>query len=91
MQWQWPRTHGEDKYIDTFGGFHIEMALMDTVGDYLEGCGWTSVKLALPPLEQRTPFSGSPILQDVDMPIRCSPGFRKSQWRWLKMSGDKRC
>jgi len=42
IQWNWPNTHGEDKFIVMFGGLHIEMALWKTYGDYLQGSGWTS-------------------------------------------------
>ena len=41
-QWNWPDTHGEDKFIAMFGGLHIEMAMWKTYGDYLEGSGWTN-------------------------------------------------
>lgn len=37
VQWKWPMTHGEDKYVVMFGGLHIEMALWNTLGDLLEG------------------------------------------------------
>ena len=42
VQWKWPDTHGEDKYVVMFGGLHLEMALWSTLGDLLEGSGWTS-------------------------------------------------
>ena len=42
IQWKWPDTHGEDKIVVMFGGLHIEMALWKTVGDYLDGSGWTN-------------------------------------------------
>ena len=41
-QWCWPDTHGEDKYVVMFGGLHIEMALWNTIGTYLDGSGWTT-------------------------------------------------
>ena len=31
---------GEDKYVVMFGGLHIEMALLKTLGDWLRGSGW---------------------------------------------------
>ena len=43
VQWKWPETHGEDKYVVMFGGLHIEMALWSTVADLLESSGWTTV------------------------------------------------
>ena len=42
-QWKWPQTHGESQFVILFGGLHIEMAVWNTYGDYLEGSGWTSV------------------------------------------------
>ena len=42
IQWNWPDTHGENKFIAMFGGLHIEMAMWKTFGDYLEGSGWTN-------------------------------------------------
>ena len=41
IQWRWPETHGEDHFIVMFGGLHIEMAALKTLGDLLEGSGWT--------------------------------------------------
>lgn len=41
IQWSWPATHGEDHFIVMFGGLHIEMAALKTLGDLLEGSGWT--------------------------------------------------
>jgi len=41
IQWSWPATHGEDHFIVTFGGLHIEMAALKTLGDLLDGSGWT--------------------------------------------------
>ena len=42
VQWKWPETHGENKFIAMFDGLHIEMAMWRTYGDYLEQSGWTS-------------------------------------------------
>ena len=41
IQWQWPNTYGEDKFIVMFGGLHIEMAAFRLLGDLLKGSGWT--------------------------------------------------
>ena len=41
IQWRWPETHGEHHFIVMFGGLHIEMAALKTLGDLLEGSGWT--------------------------------------------------
>lgn len=45
VQWSWPELHGEKKHVVMFGGLHIEMALWSTIGDFLEGSGWTTVLL----------------------------------------------
>ena len=42
IQWNWPQTQGEDKYVAMLGGLHIEMAIWNTYGDYLETSGWTT-------------------------------------------------
>ena len=42
VQWKWPDTHGESMHVVMLGGLHIEMALWSTLGDVLEGSGWTS-------------------------------------------------
>ena len=41
IQWSWPATHGENHFILMFGGLHIEMAALKTLGDLLDGSGWT--------------------------------------------------
>ena len=41
IQWQWPNTYGEDKFIVMFGGLYIEMAALRLLGDLLKGSGWT--------------------------------------------------
>ena len=42
IQWNFPQTHGEDKLLIMFGGLHIEMAALKTLGDWLDGSGWTA-------------------------------------------------
>ena len=42
IQWNWLQIHGKDKYIAMLGGLHIEMAIWNTYGDYLEASGWTT-------------------------------------------------
>jgi len=27
IQWKWPDTYGENKFVAIFGGLHIEMAI----------------------------------------------------------------
>jgi len=41
IQWTWPATHGEKQFVVMFGGLHIEMTALKTLGDLLEGSGWT--------------------------------------------------
>lgn len=41
IQWQYPATHGEDKFVIMFGGLHIEMAFLKVIGDWLRDSGWT--------------------------------------------------
>ena len=42
VQWKWPATHGEEKFVVMLGGLHTEMALWKSLGDILEGSGWTT-------------------------------------------------
>ena len=42
VQWKWPDTHGEEKFIAMFGDLHIDIAMWTTYGDFLEGSGWTN-------------------------------------------------
>jgi len=41
IQWQWPE-YGEDKVVMMFGGLHIEMAALKSIGSLLQDSGWTS-------------------------------------------------
>ena len=34
VQWNWLDKYGEDKYVVMFGGLHIEMAALKTLGDW---------------------------------------------------------
>ena len=43
IQWNWPATHGEQQFVVMFGGLHIEMAALKTLGDLLEGSEWAGV------------------------------------------------
>jgi len=42
IQWNWPDTYRENKFIAMFVGLYIEMTIWKTFGNYLEGFGWTS-------------------------------------------------
>ena len=39
IQWTWPETYGEDKFL-------VTMALLIVLGDWLDGSGWMSVMTA---------------------------------------------
>ena len=41
IQWEWPE-YGEDKFVIMFGGLHIKMAALKSLGTLLEDSGWTS-------------------------------------------------
>lgn len=41
IQWTWPE-YGEDKCLIMFGGLHIEMAALRSLGTLLQDSGWTS-------------------------------------------------
>lgn len=41
VQWQWPEQFGEDKFVIMFGGLHIEMAALKSIGTLLKDSGWT--------------------------------------------------
>jgi hypothetical protein len=43
IQWRFPDTHGEDKFVMMLGGFHTELNLWKTLGDLLEGSGWANL------------------------------------------------
>ena len=45
IQWQWPEQYGENKlnFVIIFGGLHIEMAALKSIGTLLQSSGWTSV------------------------------------------------
>ena len=42
IQWYWPEEYGEDKFVIMFGGLHIEMTALKSIGSMLEDSGWTS-------------------------------------------------
>ena len=41
VQWNWPDQFSEDQFVVMLGGHHIEMAASKTLGDWLDGSGWT--------------------------------------------------
>lgn len=42
LQWDFPETFGEDKFVLILGGLHTEMAIMKCIGDWLNESGWTN-------------------------------------------------
>lgn len=41
VQWNWQADFGESHCVVMLGGLHIEMAAFKTLGDWLDGSGWT--------------------------------------------------
>ena len=46
IQWLWPNTYGEEKYVVLMDGLHIEKALLKSLGNWLDGSGWVAVMAA---------------------------------------------
>ena len=42
IQWELSGIYGEEKYVVTMGGLHIEMAILKVPGDWLINSGWTT-------------------------------------------------
>ena len=42
IQWHWPDSYGENKFVVMMGGFHVEQAALRTIGDWLRGSGWVA-------------------------------------------------
>ena len=59
IQWTWPEHYGEEKILVMFGGLHIELAALKTLGNWLEGSGW---KEALIQAEIATPGTADSFL-----------------------------
>ena len=36
IHWNWPQSHGEQRFVFILGGLHIEMASLSVLGDWLE-------------------------------------------------------
>ncbi|KAH3875882.1 hypothetical protein DPMN_039164 [Dreissena polymorpha] len=45
IQWGYPDIYGESKLVTMLGGLHIEMAVLKTIGDWLQDSGWTHALL----------------------------------------------
>ena len=41
VQWQWPEVYGEHQFVIMFGGLHIEMTALRSIGTLLHDSGWT--------------------------------------------------
>ena len=41
IQWHWPERYGENKFLIMFGGLHIEMTALRSLGSLLKDSGWT--------------------------------------------------
>ena len=39
VQWQWPEQYNKDKFVIMFGGPHIEMAALKSIGTLLQSIG----------------------------------------------------
>ena len=37
IQWNWPGTHGKDKFVVMFGALHIKMVALKAIGNLLDG------------------------------------------------------
>ena len=42
IQWTWPESYGEDKFVVMFGGLHIEMVALKMLGYWLQGSSWVN-------------------------------------------------
>ena len=43
LQWAFPQTYGEHKFVIMLGGLHTEMAAIKVLGDLMDGSGWTHI------------------------------------------------
>ncbi|KAE8742024.1 hypothetical protein FOCC_FOCC012440 [Frankliniella occidentalis] len=43
LQWNYPETYGENKFVLLFGPLHIEQNFLRVIGDVLEGSGWSEI------------------------------------------------
>ena len=41
IQWNWSTTYGAQYFFVMFGGLHIEMSALTSLGDLLDNSGWT--------------------------------------------------
>ena len=42
LQWKYPDSHGEDKFVIMLGAKHIEKILWEMNGTWFDGSGWTT-------------------------------------------------
>ena len=43
IKWSCTDQYGEGKYVVLMGGLHIEMALLNVLGHWLDGSGWVAI------------------------------------------------
>ena len=43
LQWECPDMYGEDKFVIMMGGLHIEMVILQILGQWLEDSGWSKI------------------------------------------------
>lgn len=43
LQWNFPGTYGEEKFVIMFAPFHIEQAFLRLIGQFVDSSGWTDV------------------------------------------------
>ena len=72
IQWQWPEQYGENKFVIMFGGLHIEMAALKSIGTLLQSIGWTSAIVEADIASSGTAESICPhlVLLEHDKPTR---------------------
>ena len=46
IQWSWPSTTGERKYVVLMGGLHIEKAVLNVLGNWSDGICWVAIMAA---------------------------------------------
>ena len=46
IQWKFPDTHGENKFVVMLGAMHTEKMVLEMLGDWLEGSGLTTALTA---------------------------------------------
>ena len=42
IQWKFLDTHGDNKFVVMLGAMHTEKMVLEMIGNWLEGSGWTT-------------------------------------------------